>query len=126
MRLYRFLQITEFCLVHAPHSVSSNANSGNDTTNRNPIVSFLLKEPAPISTIYASPNPTFNGQTSIYISDPSNYSEIAVCDLLGREILTISNPQAVNKINISTNPRGVYIVKVKGNKSVYVTKIIYE
>lgn len=119
---------------HAPRkggsgsAVVENNKIVGTVSNNSPLV-FLLKEPdiAPAApAAYVSPNPTIDGQPSVYLSNPSEYSEITVSNMLGQVIQHIDNPAACNKLNISANARGVYIVKVSGQKNVYITKIIYE
>lgn len=61
---------------------------------------------APSITVY--PNPT-NGTVSIRI-DPSIYQGVEVYDLQGRLIVDTQE----NQIDLSQNPNGIYILKLKG------------
>lgn len=69
------------------------------------------------------PNPVRNELT---IKDNSSLSQVEIVDLLGRVHLTVNPTEATQIINLTTLPKGIYLVKLldESNDTIRVQKII--
>jgi hypothetical protein len=79
-----------------------------------------------ISSIF--PNPCKNDYVTVSIGNYSGNVSISFCDLYGK-ILTENTIQSCNGAaicNVANLPKGLYIVKISANNSVYYQKLIIE
>lgn len=67
------------------------------------------------------PNPATN---YLYINNINREAEIAVFDLMGRQVLTKENVSAGDQIDVSKLGKGIYIIRVRDKVSVRTKKII--
>jgi hypothetical protein len=75
--------------------------------------------------IFISPNPgsgKFNFQSSIF-----NFQSLTVYDIFGKIILNNLKPETRNtELDLSNHPKGIYFLKISGDKEVVTKKIIIE
>ena len=69
------------------------------------------------------PNPT-QGQLTIKTSPAAGSSLTSICDLGGRQLILVRMTASETVIDISTLPRGVYVVKVWNERGVFAEKLI--
>jgi hypothetical protein len=76
----------------------------------------------PLNNISLQPNPTA-GITSFYSNN--NAGTVSVLDATGREVLSETfTANARVKVDLSNQPNGIYQLKLKSEKDVFVKKII--
>ncbi len=106
---------------------SSNENCGENTfsTTINILVTMVESiEPENYATIY--PNPS-NGTFTIKINNPIQSDlTIEITSITGKKIYSkvIKTQKAINQINLSSFPQGIYIVKFSSKDLVKTDKII--
>lgn len=69
------------------------------------------------------PNPVMNGKIYITVSNTKKFSEIIVCDVLGKTILQTKIQSNTTTLDIATEPKGVYLIKVIGQETI-IKKVI--
>ncbi len=72
--------------------------------------------------IYPNPN---NGQFNITI-DGDETALIEVYDLMGKQVFNSAMNKTVNKIDITSQSKGIYLVKVTVGNDVFTEKVIYQ
>ena len=78
------------------------------------------------NTLCISPNPA---KSNIQVSNGQEViSQIVIFNSLGENVYTAANakPQSINQINVSSFPAGVYVLEVKTEKGVKVSKFVKE
>jgi PKD repeat protein len=74
-----------------------------------------------LSSIVAYPNPT-TGIVEVML--PANNANVAVFNMIGEEVANSSTTSNMLKIDLSTQPNGVYFIKVTSNGEVTTKKIL--
>lgn len=82
-----------------------------------------IPEIARAGDLLVYPNPS-QGQLTIKTSPEAGSSLISVCDLGGRQLIPVQMTEPEMVIDISTLPRGVYVVRVWDERGVFVEKLI--
>ncbi|OYU96063.1 MAG: hypothetical protein CFE21_06530 [Bacteroidetes bacterium B1(2017)] len=115
-------------LIKSFNVTSDTASFGNNRfsiwiSNNRPHSTGLSSEEFIEPSISVYPNPT---NTSISINTNSKSSStLKLIDLMGKEILAIENPKAIEQIDLSNFQSGVYILQIENkNKLVKTTKVI--
>jgi hypothetical protein len=78
----------------------------------------------PFSSLLPFPNPT---RGMVFLNPPGNFRELEVLDILGNVILHMKidpNDNSTLKINLSGNPEGIYLLKLKNENSIRFGKIV--
>jgi hypothetical protein len=86
------------------------------------IVSNELSEAIAINT-YPNPN---NGQFTIELSNTEGSASVQVYDMVGKLVYSANSANGIQKIDISDQPKGMYLVKVTSGKEVFTEKVIYQ
>jgi len=75
------------------------------------------------------PNPT-SGNVNIYLNDSDQINEIRIINIQGKEILSRNiksdDVKHLIQLDMSSYPKGIYLVQVTGNGSSYTEKLILE
>lgn len=104
--------------VGAPNDIYEN---DRDEEENSVIVNELSK---PLVTIYPNPN---NGQFTINLKNNNNTTTlIEIYDLMGKKVISENNTSNKITINISTQPKGIYLVRVSNGDVVFTEKIVYQ
>jgi len=89
-----------------------------------------VKHVAKFSDITGIQKKTFNNTINIYPNPTSGKftverkGELTICNLLGEEILSKKLTSSKSEIDLSNQPKGIYIVKVRDNGNNYTIKIL--
>ena len=73
--------------------------------------------------VYPNPN---NGQFNIELTNNEETTLIEVYDLMGKQVFTQNTNETIKKIDISDQPKGIYLVKITVGNEVFNEKIIYQ
>jgi len=73
--------------------------------------------------IYPNPN---SGVFNISIENNGKISSVEVFDMMGKQVFKSATNEAVQKINISDQPKGIYLVKLTVGNDVLHKKVIYQ
>lgn len=97
--------------------------------NTNKYILQPLKENQQIilnSWISLYPNPTYDGKITFDLSDENYFTDITILDVLDKVIQYEKVQGTKIKINLSGNPKGVYIAKITGKENTTIKKIIFQ
>ncbi|PCJ00619.1 MAG: hypothetical protein COB15_02275 [Flavobacteriales bacterium] len=97
-----------------------------DTTNNNDLEKSLEEKviiEENIFTIYPNPN---TGQFNIELKIDDVNALIEVYDLMGKQVFTQNTNETIKKIDISDQPKGIYLVRITVGIEVFNEKIIYQ
>lgn len=83
-----------------------------------------IYEPTYIDEVLIYPNPATSAITIQTTGMPSDNSSITVLNTGGQLLIEQALTEAITSIDISSFPRGVYFVKIRGNNSISVHKMI--
>jgi len=75
-------------------------------------------------TIY--PNPSSDGQFIIELTNKTTESTIEIYDLMGKKVWSKVSSENKLEIDISNQPKGIYLVKVVSENNVIIQKIVYD
>ena len=73
------------------------------------------------------PNPT-NGKFCIDLKEPKSKMEVEIYNVLGQKIYKSStrSPLPLNEVDLSSHPKGVYLIKINDSKNNYTEKILVQ
>lgn len=77
-----------------------------------------------VTAINVSPNPT-NGLINITLAGKETTAKVAVIDAYGRQILS-KEITSESKIDLGTQPRGLYFIRIETLESIYLKKVVLE
>lgn len=84
-----------------------------------------IKAPQSNSNFAIYPNPN-KGQFTIELNNTATESTIEIYDLMGKKVWSKISPENKLEIDISNQPKGIYLVKVVNETKVTVQKIVYD
>jgi len=109
------------------HSFAIKASDGKITIDETVELTITVKtgiEDLTLSTIKFYPNPT-NGLVNVeFYSLPEPGTTIQVFNQLGQSVMTRKADSQINQLNLSTNPNGLYYIKVTTEKASRTGKVI--
>jgi len=74
-------------------------------------------------TIYPNPN---KGKFIIELTNKTTESTIEIYDLMGKKVWSKVSSENKLEIDISNQPKGIYLVKVVSENNVIIQKIVYD
>ena len=92
----------------------------------NPLIIHDIKKETQITDIKIYPNPTTN-KVFVEIKNEElrmNNCELSVFDIYGKEVLKTEIESRKTEVNLSTQPKGIYIIKVTTKHGVGIKKIV--
>jgi len=110
---------------------ASNNNESNSPSSFSPV----LTDASNNFPVRVFPNPSVNGKVNSYIplviSDGENKSEhapaiISIYNSMGEEIYQSKASQSISEIDLSSQPQGLYMIKVVKGDKVYNGKIVLQ
>jgi len=108
-----------FTSANVGYAVGQNGAFDKTTDGAVRVVNSISKVQSGDLILY--PNPV---QSTLYINSNYQNEAISIYDLQGKLIL--SNPNMNNQINVSSLPRGVYVIKINDSNNSIVNKFIKE
>lgn len=103
--------------------------SNNNTSLKNRIGNLKINKKVQQNnyTLYLHPNPNFG---HFYIQLPVSEQEpakITIINLLGQKVLEMNNVTATElEINLTNQPKGIYLLKVLRNNTMFIKKILLQ
>ncbi len=74
-------------------------------------------------TVYPNPN---TGQFNINLGEDNELAWIQVYDLMGKEVFAAQATEVIQQVDISNQPKGIYLVKVTIGDKVFNEKVVYQ
>jgi hypothetical protein len=122
-RIRRNVQGTCFPSQWVTHTASCSASRSSAKAGLVTIDSEI--EPNKSGHLNIYPNPS-NGQFSIELQNTEGDALVEVYDMVGKILFSNSTAAGINKIDISEQPKGIYLVKITVGSEVFTKKVIYQ
>ncbi len=123
-QITRMVWSTDGCysLKTVAHTFSCTANKRRKKGRFAQVDSEVVLNDVRDFNIYPNPN---NGQFNIAI-DSDESTLIEVYDLMGKQVFNSKMNETIKKIDISDQPKGIYLVRITIGNNVFNEKIVYQ